>query len=74
MTERIDVRGLSCPQPLVLTRKKMKELGAGTFEVIGDSATARDNIYRLAREKAWDIKEERKEDEFILILSKSKDI
>ena len=70
VAERVDVRGLSCPQPLVLTQRKMKELNAGTFEVIGDSATARDNIYRLAHEKGWIIKEEKLEDEYILILTK----
>jgi TusA-related sulfurtransferase len=70
LVERVDVRGLSCPQPLVLTERKMKELGTGTFEVIGDTATARDNIYRLAHEKKWDVEEEKRGDEYILILSK----
>jgi len=36
MAERIDVRGYSCPTPLIMTEKMMKKLKSGTFEVISD--------------------------------------
>lgn len=70
MSERVDARGLSCPQPIVLTRNKMKELGKGTFEVIVDTGTSRDNIARLANNEGWGIKVKEQGDEFLLTLTR----
>lgn len=49
MPRRVDARGLSCPQPVVLTQKALAELGAGTLEVLVDNPVARENVLRLAR-------------------------
>ncbi|MGA1869285.1 MAG: sulfurtransferase TusA family protein [bacterium] len=68
MSERIDARGLSCPQPIVLTRNRMKEKGQGIFEVIVDTASSRDNIARLADNEGWNISEKIMGDEFYLTL------
>ena len=70
MIERIDARGLSCPQPIVLTRNKMKEIGEGTFEVIVDTGTSRDNIARLADHEGWNITVREERDEFSFTLSR----
>lgn len=70
MSERVDARGLSCPQPVVLTRNKMKEMGRGIFEVIVETGTSRDNIIRLANHEGWNIEVKEEGDEYILILSK----
>jgi TusA-related sulfurtransferase len=70
MAERIDVRGLSCPQPVLLTRNKMNEAKSGTIEVLADSAAARDNISRLAKDQGWSISVEERENEFLLILTR----
>jgi len=70
MTERIDARGLSCPQPVVLTRNRMKELREGTFEVIVETGTSRDNITRLAQHEGWAIEVQEEGDEFRLILKR----
>jgi TusA-related sulfurtransferase len=70
MIERVDARGLSCPQPVILTKNKMKEMGNGTFEVIVETGTSRDNITRLANHEGWNIEVKEEGDEFILILSK----
>ncbi|MBN2372971.1 sulfurtransferase TusA family protein [bacterium] len=70
MINKVDARGLSCPQPVVLTRNKMKELGRGTFEVIVDTGTSRDNISRLAEHEGWKIECKEEGDEFILTLKK----
>ncbi len=72
MGEKIDARGLSCPQPVVLTRKKMKELGTGNFEVIVETGTSRDNISRLAEHEGWTIKVKEEGDELLLFLYKEK--
>jgi len=71
MSEQVDARGLSCPQPVVVTRKKMDQIGKGTIEVMVDTATARDNIERMATNQGWQVEIKEKEDEFLLILIKS---
>ncbi|MCB5230399.1 MAG: sulfurtransferase TusA family protein [Candidatus Cloacimonas sp.] len=52
--ERIDVKGLSCPQPAFDTKKMLDKLGKGELEVLTDSGTARDNIVRLAKKNGWE--------------------
>ena len=48
----IDARGLSCPQPVVLTQKAVKENPAGA-EILVDNACAVENIGRFARGKGY---------------------
>ncbi|HNQ01339.1 MAG TPA: sulfurtransferase TusA family protein [Syntrophales bacterium] len=45
---RIDARGLSCPQPVVLTSKAI-EAGAERFEVLVDNEVSKENVLRLAK-------------------------
>jgi tRNA 2-thiouridine synthesizing protein A len=52
-SEMIDARGLSCPQPVLVTSKAMKKLAAGTIEVLVDSSTALDNVSRHGRNSGW---------------------
>jgi TusA-related sulfurtransferase len=68
--DRIDVRGLSCPQPVLETKKKIDASGSGSFEVIADSGTARDNIIRMAGNNGWDVSVIENGDEFVLTLKK----
>jgi tRNA 2-thiouridine synthesizing protein A len=52
-TQTLDVRGLSCPEPALLTRQTLLELGRGALEVLADSSTARNNIERTAKLVGW---------------------
>lgn len=46
MTEHtIDARGLSCPQPVVLTRKAI-DAGFQTFEIAVSSEVSKENVLR----------------------------
>ena len=45
---RIDARGLSCPQPVVLTNKAI-EAGAENLEVLVDNEVSKENVLRLAK-------------------------
>lgn len=71
MNEQVDARGLSCPQPVVVTHNKMDQIGKGTIEIMVDTATARDNIERMATNQGWRVEIKEKEGEFLLILTKS---
>ena len=71
MGEKIDARGLSCPQPLFLTQEALWKAKTGTVEIIVDDPTARQNIQRTAEKEGWDFEvKELDEDECLLILSK----
>ncbi len=49
----IDARGLSCPEPAMLTREAILALGKGVLVVLTDSATSRNNIERTGRLAGW---------------------
>lgn len=67
----VDARGLSCPQPPMLTREALKKLGKGSLEVIVDNITARDNVSRMAKNLGWSIEiDQKSEDEIRLLLQK----
>jgi tRNA 2-thiouridine synthesizing protein A len=70
MSEKIDARGLSCPQPVVLVKKAIDRLGKGEIEVWVDTVTSKENVSRLARNGGFQVSEEEKEGEFFLKLSK----
>jgi tRNA 2-thiouridine synthesizing protein A len=71
MSERIDARGLSCPQPVVLVKKAIDRIGKGTIEILVDTVTSRENVSRLARSVGYQVSVEEKEGEFVLKLEKS---
>jgi tRNA 2-thiouridine synthesizing protein A len=54
---QIDVRGLSCPQPVLRTTQALRDLPAGALEVHLDAGTARDNVVRLAERAGWQVTE-----------------
>jgi TusA-related sulfurtransferase len=49
----IDARGLSCPEPAMLTRKALLALGSGTLVVLTDSYTSCTNIERTGKLAGW---------------------
>ena len=49
----VDVRGLSCPQPPMLTRQVIQKMDKGTVEVLVDSGTAKENVSRMAKGMGW---------------------
>lgn len=58
----VDARGLSCPQPAMLTQQAIGKLKKGTIEVLVDSPTARENVSRLGRNAGWTVTIEDKPD------------
>ena len=70
MAEKIDARGLSCPQPVILTNKKIKEMGKGVFEILVDTDTSRENISRLAQQTGWDVEVKKVDPDYCLVLRK----
>ncbi|MBN2297201.1 MAG: sulfurtransferase TusA family protein [Deltaproteobacteria bacterium] len=56
MAETVDARGLSCPQPVILTMNRIKALGKGSIEVFVDTDTSKENVSRAATSKGWEVK------------------
>ena len=45
----VDARGLACPQPVILTKKALRDLSGGAVVALVDNAVAKENILRLAK-------------------------
>ena len=70
MSEKIDVRGLSCPLPVVAVRNKLLEMKKGILEVLIDTGTSKDNITRMAVNTDWKVEAKEKGEEYLLTISK----
>lgn len=70
MEHKIDTRGLSCPLPVVATRKKLLEMNSGILEVLTDTGTSRDNITRMAVNAGWKVEVQEKYGEYLLTILK----
>ncbi|HOO46247.1 MAG TPA: sulfurtransferase TusA family protein [Deltaproteobacteria bacterium] len=57
MSATVDARGLSCPQPVILTMNKIKEIGTGEIEILVDTDTSKENVSRAATSKGWEVKD-----------------
>ena len=71
MAETVDARGLSCPQPVLMTLSKIKELSTGEIEVIVDNEVSRENVNRAATNAGWKLAEEKEENEEFHLVFKS---
>jgi len=70
MTDKIDARGLSCPQPVILTNRKIQQMGKGVFEILVDTDTSKENISRLAQQTGWNVEVKGVNDDYCLVLRK----
>lgn len=50
--EKVDVRGLSCPMPVIRTKKVMDQ-GAQELLVVGTSQVAKENVLKLASSQGY---------------------
>lgn len=53
MTTTIDARGLSCPQPVMLTLAAIKAGEADEIIVLVDNEASRENVCRAAGNRGW---------------------
>jgi tRNA 2-thiouridine synthesizing protein A len=64
----VDVRGLSCPIPVVKTKKALEENPGQTIVVLVESEVSRENITRLAQSKGYQVRTEKNAGEYRLFL------
>lgn len=52
--EKVDVRGLSCPMPVIKT-KKVIDKGVTEMLVVGTSQVSKENVCKLAKSSGYEI-------------------
>ena len=55
MSSTVDARGLSCPQPVIMTLNAIKKVKKGSIEVVVDTDTAKENVGRAAKSQGWEV-------------------
>jgi len=56
MSVIVDARGLSCPQPVLLTVNEIKKVQKGEIVVLVDTDTSKENVSRIAVSQGWTLK------------------
>jgi tRNA 2-thiouridine synthesizing protein A len=57
MSDMVDARGLSCPQPVMLTMEKIKKVKKGGIVILVDTDTSKENVSRAATSQGWKVKD-----------------
>jgi len=70
MAETVDARGLSCPQPVILTRNALQKTSGGEVLVLVDTMTQVHNCTRAAGKLGWQASYEEKGEVFEVMLRK----
>jgi len=65
----VDLRGLSCPIPVVRTKKAIDENPGESITVLVESAVSKENVSRLVEGRGYSINIEELEDGFKLLLN-----
>jgi len=68
MTE-VDVRGFSCPIPVVKTKKAMDANPKDVLIVLVETAVSRENVSRLAQSRRYSVEAEEVSGEFRMTLT-----
>jgi len=63
MSHIVDARGLSCPQPVIMTLDEIKKSGKGEIEILVDTDTSRENVSRAAESQEWRVQKIQEEGE-----------
>ncbi|MDO4620327.1 MAG: sulfurtransferase TusA family protein [Lachnospiraceae bacterium] len=67
--KKIDARGLSCPEPVILTRNALAS-GDSSYEIIVDNNASKENVTRFAEHQGYKVQIAEENGEFTLSLQK----
>jgi selenium metabolism protein YedF len=68
--KNVDVRGMSCPAPVVSVKRALEDAG-GALRVLLDDGAPRENVKRFAQGRGYTVQEEATEGGFALTLTSS---
>ena len=66
----VDARGLSCPQPVLETKRMLDKTSSGEVDILVDTVTSRENVIRFAEHAGWTAIPEPEGDYFRVSLKK----
>ncbi len=66
----VDVRGMDCPQPVILTRRALEQTRQDRITVVADSETARDNITMMAQSLSCGVEVNQRDHDFYIDITK----
>jgi len=55
MSTKVDARGLSCPQPVLMTLDEIKTGNTSEIEILVDTDTSQENVSRAATSQGWEV-------------------
>ena len=67
--KKIDARGLSCPEPVVMLRKAMMSKEA-YYEIVVDNLTSKENVTRYAEHQGYQVSVREEAGEYVLTMKK----
>lgn len=68
----VDVRGLSCPLPVIKTKKAIEENPDQALIVAVETEVSKENVTRFAESKGYTVKTEKTGQEYRLVLEPPK--
>jgi TusA-related sulfurtransferase len=57
MAKTIDARGLSCPQPVLITLDEIRANAADELIVMVDNDASKENVARAAKNRGWRVED-----------------
>ena len=66
---KVDARGLSCPEPVVMLRNAMAS-GEDAYEIIVDNTVSRENVTRFAEHQGYSVSVSEADGEYTLTLKR----
>ncbi len=66
---KVDARGLSCPEPVILISRAMKS-GDSEYEIVVDNRVSRENVTRYAEHQGFTVSVTEADGEFTLSIRK----
>jgi tRNA 2-thiouridine synthesizing protein A len=70
MSNIVDARGLSCPQPVLLTLNEINRINKGEIMILVDTDTSKENVSRAATTQGWQVEVKKEDEDYRLILTK----
>lgn len=67
--EKLDARGLSCPEPVIMIRKAMMS-GADAYEMVVDNHASKENVTRYAQHQGYTVSVAEQGGEYTLTMTR----
>jgi TusA-related sulfurtransferase len=67
--KRIDARGLSCPEPVIMIRQAMASKEAA-YEMVVDNVASRENVTRYAEHQGYKVEVKEADGEYTLKMTR----